>query len=43
MADVSTGLIQLGFGSLGVLAMVCACCLSALAVARTKQALREMR
>jgi hypothetical protein len=43
MADVSTGLLQLGFGSIGVLLMVSAGCLSALAVARTKKALRELR
>jgi hypothetical protein len=43
MADVSAGLMQLGFGSIGLLLMVSACCLSALIAARTKKALRDMR
>ena len=43
MAEVSAGLMQLGFGSIGVFLMVCACCLSALVAAHTKKAIRDMR
>jgi hypothetical protein len=43
MEEFSLGLMQLGFGAFGLLAVVCAGCLSALAVASTKKALRDLR